>query len=418
MVQNTGVFQIEEKKASSSMKILQLCLKPPLPAKDGGCIAMHNITRGLQSEGHKVKILTIFTLKHDFIPEELDQEYLDSTEIEGVYIDTRVNAVDAFSSFLTSDSYNINRFFSTDFDIKLTKILKKENYDIIHLESLFMTPYLATIRRWSKSPVVLRSHNLEFVIWEKIASGTSSFFKKIYMKYLATKLRKYELGMLDQVSGIASISEDDKTTFRELGVKKPISNIPVGLDFSNYEINVNQKVEFCLFHLGAMDWGPNLEGVLWFLDKIWPSIHQKFPDLKLYLAGRSIPEALATRGYPNVIISGEIDNAIEYIKSKAVMIVPLLSAGGVRVKIVEGLALEKAIISTRIGAQGLNCRDGKDILLADSKEEWLLAVQKIVDNAALVRSLGKEGRKHSESEFNITAVTAKLIDFYKELIQA
>jgi polysaccharide biosynthesis protein PslH len=400
------------------MKILQLCLKPPLPAKDGGCIAMHNITKGLQSEGHKVKILTIFTLKHDFIPEELDQEYLDNTEIEGVYIDTRVNAVDAFSSFLTSDSYNVNRFFSTDFDIKLTKILKKENYDIIHLESLFMTPYLATIRRWSRSPVVLRSHNLEFVIWQKIAGGTPSFFKRIYLKYLAEKLRKYELSMLDQVSGIASISEEDKATFREFGVKKPISTIPVGINFSNYEIQENQKVEFCLFHVGSMDWGPNLEGILWFLDQIWPMVNQKFPDLKLYLAGRSIPGQIINAGYPNVIISGEIENAIEYIKSKAVMIVPLLSAGGIRVKIVEGLALEKAIISTRIGAQGLNCHDGKDILLADSKDEWILAIQKIVDNGALVRSLGKEGRRHAESEFNIKTVTGKLIDFYKELIEA
>ncbi len=400
------------------MKILQLCLKPPLPAKDGGCIAMHNITRGLQREGHKVKILTIFTMKHDFIPEELDQEYLDSTEIEGVYIDTRVNAVDAFSSFLTSDSYNINRFFSTDFDIKLTKILKKENYDIIHLESLFMTPYLFTIRRWSKSPVVLRSHNLEFVIWEKIANGTTSFFKKMYLNYLAKKLKKYELSMLDQVSGIASISEEDKAIFRELGVKKPITTIPVGIDFSGYEIDENQKVEFCLFHLGAMDWGPNLEGILWFLNHIWPSVNQKFPDLKLYLAGRSIPDEILKGGYPNVIISGEIDNAIEYIKSKAVMIVPLLSAGGIRVKIVEGLALEKAIISTRIGAQGLNCHNGKDILLADSKEEWLNAIQTIVENGALVRSLGKEGRRHAELNFNIKAVTGRLISFYKELIEA
>ena len=100
------------------MKVLQLCLKPPLPAKDGGCIAMNNITMGLLEAGHSVKILTIFTQKHDFVPEELPVEYLDKTEIEGVYIDTHVNIVDAFANYITSDSYNIARFFSADFHFR------------------------------------------------------------------------------------------------------------------------------------------------------------------------------------------------------------------------------------------------------------------------------------------------------------
>jgi hypothetical protein len=163
------------------MKILQLCLKPPLPARDGGCIAMNNVTQGLLQAGHKVKVLTIFTYKHDLNPELMPEEYVDQTGIEGVFIDTRVNAVDAFASFVTSDSYNISRFFSTDFDIRLAKLLRNEDFDVIHLESLFMTPYVGTIRRLSMAPIVLRSHNLEFVIWEKIAAGTTNVIKRMYM---------------------------------------------------------------------------------------------------------------------------------------------------------------------------------------------------------------------------------------------
>jgi len=111
------------------MKILQLCLKPPIPAlclkppipaKDGGCIAMNNITQGLLAAGHSVKILTIYTQKHDFLLDELPEDYIEKTQIEGVYIDTALNVVDAFSNFMTADSYNISRFFSTDYDIKLS----------------------------------------------------------------------------------------------------------------------------------------------------------------------------------------------------------------------------------------------------------------------------------------------------------
>ena len=101
------------------MKILQLCHKPPAPPKDGGCIAMNNITSGLINAGHEVRLLTIYTHKHDLELDKLSKAYLEDTQIQGVHVDTRVNLVDAFSSLITQDSYNISRFFSADFDIQL-----------------------------------------------------------------------------------------------------------------------------------------------------------------------------------------------------------------------------------------------------------------------------------------------------------
>lgn len=397
------------------MKILQLCLKPPLPARDGGCIAMNNITQGLIAAGHKVKILTIFTQKHDFLPEAIPQEYLEQTGIEGVFIDTRINAVDAFASFMTSDSYNISRFFSTDYDIKLTKLLKKEQFDIIHLESLFMTPYIGTIRRYCKTPIVLRSHNLEFVIWEKIARGTKNILRRSYLNYLTKKLRQYELSMLNEVSGIAAISEEDKKRILALGIDRKIKTIPFGIDLDKYPFDHTTQPELALFHLGAMDWGPNLEGILWFLKSIWPAIHEKYPTLKMYLAGRNMSDEIRDINLPNVEMIGEVDNAIAFMKSKAIMVVPLLSAGGIRVKIIEGLALGKAVISTTLGAEGLDCTDRKNIMLADRPDEWLQAISELIEQPQLMRRLGDEGRLHASSHFNNTQITNQLVNFYKEL---
>jgi glycosyltransferase involved in cell wall biosynthesis len=400
------------------MKILQLCLKPPLPARDGGCIAMNNITQGLLQAGHKVRVLTIFTHKHDLNPELMPEDYITQTGIEGVFIDTRVNAVDAFSSFVTSDSYNISRFFSTDFDIRLAKLLRKEDFDVVHLESLFMTPYLGTIRRLSSAPIVLRSHNLEYVIWEKIAAGTSHFFKRCYLKYLTRKLKDYELSMLNEVSGIAAISEEDKHRMLALGVRKRIRTIPFGVDLSKYPSIENNNPELALFHLGAMDWGPNLEGVLWFLNAIWPSIHQRFPNLKFYLAGRNMSEEIARLNMPNVIVVGEVEDAVAFMQTKAIMIVPLLSAGGVRVKIIEGLALGRSVIATSLGAEGLGCENGKQLMLADRKEDWLEALEKLLHDESIRRSLAVEGRKHVAAHFDIAAVTNQLVNFYKEIRKA
>ena len=149
------------------MKVLQLCLKPPVPMVDGGCIAMHTLSQGLLDQGIELKILTVATSKHPFLPDQISKKFKDQTAIEGVFLDTSINVIDAFSALVTADSYNVNRFFSTDFDRRLIEILQENEYDIVHLESLFMTPYIDTIRKLSSAKVILRSHNLEHTIWSR-----------------------------------------------------------------------------------------------------------------------------------------------------------------------------------------------------------------------------------------------------------
>lgn len=397
------------------MKILQLCHKPPFPPVDGGCIAMENITRGLLSLGHSVKVLTIATHKHrldlELVPEDIRKE----TKIEGVFVDTRVNMVDAFSSLITQDSYNISRFFSTDFDIRLTEILKEETFDIVHLESLFMTPYIGTIRRNTNAKVVLRSHNLEYIIWDRIARGTRSIPRKAYLSYLSKKLKKYELDVIGQVDGIATISDEDLRRYEKLGFDKPMINIPFGVNFKDYQCPEGLKPQLALFHLGSMNWMPNLEGVLWFLDDIWPKIHKQFPELKLYLAGREMPADLMSDPLPNVEVIGEVDDAKEFICSKAIMIVPLLSAGGIRVKIIEGMALGKAIISTDVGAEGIECENDKDILIASTARQFLQAVEKLVENPERIESMGAEARKLISKKYDNQKLSKLLVEFYKGL---
>ncbi|HMC96607.1 MAG TPA: glycosyltransferase, partial [Flavobacteriales bacterium] len=203
------------------MRILQLCNKPPFPPIDGGSKAMHNLTRGLLAAGHQVKVLCISTPKQPLDPRTLPREYLERTHIEGVFVDTTVNVVDAFTDLLTADNYNISRFFSPDMDIRLIRLLSEEEYDIVQLESLFMTPYIPTIRRYSKARVVLRSHNLEYVIQDRIATGERNLLKRPYRRFLAKQLQNYEMAVLDRVDGVAAISPIDAEHFAEHGTRTP-----------------------------------------------------------------------------------------------------------------------------------------------------------------------------------------------------
>jgi polysaccharide biosynthesis protein PslH len=401
---------------SQKLKILQLCHKPPLPAKDGGCIAMNNVTQGLLKAGHCVQILTIFTHKHDLDIDTLPAEYKEQTGIQGVFVDTTISIVDAFSSLITQDSYNVSRFFTADFDIRLAKILRKQKFDIIHLESLFMTPYIGTCRRHSKAKLVLRSHNLEHVIWEKVAGGTRSLPKRAYLKYLSRKLKEYELSVAGQVDGVAAISAEDEAKHISLGCAKPIINIPFGIDIADYNKTSASSPDMKIFHLGSMDWAPNLEGIIWFLEEVWPKVLLQSPNLTLHLAGRRMPKDLLDGKFPNVVVLGEVADATEFMADKSVMIVPLLSASGVRVKIIEGMAMGKTIISTPIGAEGIDYTNGKDLVIAATGKEFAQALFDLNNDHERCAQIGKDAKLLAQQKFDNVKITKDLIQFYLDLI--
>lgn len=378
---------------------------------------MNNITTGLIQCGHEVQVLTIHTQKHPWKPECFPKGYAKKTNIKGVFVDTRVNMVDAFSNLITSDSYNISRFFSTDFDKLLSKTLQESDFDVVHLESLFMTPYLQTIRRNSESKIVLRSHNLEYMIWERIASGTSNAPKKWYLRHLARLLKKYELGIFPQIDGIAAITNMDKKKYLDLGCKKPMVTIPFGIDLSKYP-TPKEEYEFPgLFHLGSMDWMPNLEGVRWLIKEVWSIVLSANPDAKLFLAGRKMPEEFNNL-QSTIQNDGEVADAMDYMASKGIMLVPLLSGGGMRVKIIEGMALGKTIISTKIGAEGIDYEDGKDLIIADTPGQFAAAIARLSRDPDYARTLGANARKLAETRYDNSNITQQLIQFYESLQSA
>lgn len=394
------------------MKILQICHKPPRPAIDGGCIAMDNLTKGLLEAGHDVKVLCASTHKHPFRPELMSEVYKRSTRIDSVYIDTRLHFVDAFSNLITRDSYNVSRFFSPDFDMSLERILKTEKFDVVQLESLFMTPYIDTVRRFSKAKLILRSHNLEYKIWQRMAKVSASGPRKAYLRLLAKRLKEYELGITSQVDGIATISPEDTANFKELGCKTKIVTLPFGIDTSEYEVEGSYIFRPSLFHLGAMDWLPNVEGVEWFLNKSWGPILKSYPKLQLHLAGKSSEDFKAAKGLENVHLDGEVNSAKEYMHSKGIMIVPLLSGGGIRVKIIEGMAMGKVIISTSIGAEGIGVTHGENILLADTSAEFKARIDEIHEDQKMLERISKNARKFIERNFDNAVLTQRLLRFY------
>ncbi len=402
------------------MRILQLCSKPPLPAIDGGCIAMNNLSQSILQLGHELKILSVSTHKHPFVEDSYTKEYLEKTSFEHVYIDTRVNIVDAFASLITQDNYNVSRFFSVDFDLVLRKALKKKKFDVVIMESLFMTPYLHTIRRFSRAKVVLRSHNLEFFIWQRLALQEQNKAKKIYLKYLANQLKIYELQLINQIDGLIAISNNDRDKYKALGCKVNMVNIPLGIDVLTYSSEVKERAIPTLFHIGAMDWTPNQEGITWFLNDVWPIVLSELPSVELFLAGKDLKMyAEKLQGdFTNVTVVGEVNSAKDFMAEHSIMIVPLLSGGGIRIKIIEGMAMGKPVVSTKIGAEGIDAKHGKQILLATDAKEFAEHILSCLRNKELLTEMGQNARKFVEKSYSFEAINKQLHGFLTSISHA
>lgn len=395
------------------MKVLQLCNKPPYPSVDGGTLAMNSITQGLLGAGCEVRVLSMCSDKHPVLTGRMTDDYLRATRFEAVHVDLGIHVLDAGVSWLCGESYHVKRFVSNDFAARLRKILDEEEFDIVHVESIFLTPYVPVIRKHSKAKILLRAHNVEHMIWQRIAKSERNLLKRKYIKHLSLTLRAYECEHLNDYDGVLSITDTDAQTFREMGCRKPIVSVPFGI-IPEGAPQVEAE-ENTLFHIGSMDWMPNQEGVKWFLDKVWPEVHMRMPQLTLYLAGRKMPSELTNMEMPGVRVVGEVPDAMYFIASKQINVVPLLSGSGIRVKIIEAMSAGKVVITTSVGAEGIKYTNGHDLLIADTPSQFVEQIERCVSDREYCSAVGRNAFSLIASEYGNERLTERVLQFYNKI---
>lgn len=395
------------------MRILQLTNKPPWPDKDGGAIAMLNLTRGFYRLGHEVTVLAMNTLKHHSRREEMPPGISKLADFRFVEVPAPISPISALTNLLFSRlPYNAVRFISPEFKKALTDLLHEKEFDLVQLEGLYLCPYIPLIRAHSKARIAYRAHNIEAEIWQRTAA-LSSGFKKWYLQNLARRIARFEHHWLNQYDLLVPITGRDEAHLRQAGNLRPALVTPSGIEPPD-PADLAGETEFpSLFHLGSLEWAPNQEGLIWFLKNIWGGVSPKYPALRLYVAGRNAPAWMVEKlKQPGVVYLGEVESATRFMHSKAIMVVPLLSGSGMRVKIAEGMALGKAIISTSIGAEGLHVTPGTHLLVADDAPAFIQAIQQVVEDRTLCLSLGSHAARFAEEHLDNLAIARRLADFY------
>lgn len=387
------------------MKILQLCHKPPYPPVDGGCLAMKEMAEIMVEQGIAVHILSISTKKHPGDPTVVPHHI----PYHSITINTDLKIGKAFANLFGSGSYNVDRFYAKSMEEKLIEWLAKEHYDFVLLESLFVSPYINCIKKHSDAKIIYRAHNVEYKLWEQFTNSTS-FPKSNYLAFLAKRMKAYEMKITSVIDGLLCISNNDAKILQKKGI--PNAVIPMTYPIPSEASEKTFRTSF--FQLAAMDWLPNEEAVDWFVNAIWPLVTAKSKDAACELAGRKMPERLLKLSNDRLKINSEISNKEDFYKKHDIMIVPLRSGSGVRVKIIEGLALGKTIITTTIGASGIACTHRQDILIADTAKDFAALMLECINNPEWARTIAMNGQKMAKEQFSRVQVGAQLLNFYKQ----
>ena len=415
-----------------SLKVLQLTTKPPVPPVDGGTRAMLSATEALLDSGCEVRVLSMCSEKHKapagpFFPTsskkaEGNASAHPAVSIDAVPVDLRVRPLGALKALLLHRSYNIERFKSQAFRQRLCELLQHETFDVVQLESLYLLPYVPTVRSFSTARVVLRAHNVEWQIWQRLHLAAKHSPKRWYLATLAQSLRRYERQHINDCDGVVFISGDDEAAYLRDGLCKPHTVIPYGFDRIPFFPTQPESAKpadrpLKLFHIGAMDWQPNLEAIQWFLDKVWPEVHRRLPGVELHLAGRRMPPHIAKQPPEGVVVAGEVPDADSFVEAGDICVVPLLSGSGMRVKIIEAMAHGKAVVATSVAAQGIQCTDGVEILIADNASQFAEQIVRCATNAGLRRSLGANAATLVEQRYSNKAIASQWIKFYTTIFK-
>ncbi|MGB0176246.1 MAG: glycosyltransferase family 4 protein, partial [Owenweeksia sp.] len=328
---------------------------------------------------------------------------------------TNIQPGGALINLLSGDPYHVSRFAVKEFEQKLIEYLQTHQYDVIQLEGLAMAVYLQTIRKYSSAPVSLRAHNVEYMIWQRHLHSLSDYFRKQYLKIQVGRLRKFEEEIVRQVDFLIPITEVDLQQFQTLNLKARTLVIPCGINLRELQ---PQKTEarYDLTYLASFDWPPNVQGLEWFLKKVWPHILHKLPNATFAVGGRDLPGSIARMQLPGFTFTGPVKSMPDFISQGKVVVIPLLAGSGMRIKIVENMALAKAMVSTSVGAEGIMVENGTDIILADDPGEFADKVVNLLKSQGQRQQIEKAARSKVEDHYDTFKLGHRLLNFYAEKV--
>ncbi len=397
-------------------KILIVTNRVPYPLKDGGNIARNAMIEGYHSAGWQVFLLSMNTSRHYIPHDHLDKLFTQLYRFQWVDVDNRLRWPQILSNFVFSrQPEHAVRFYSNEFRRTLVDALTTFKPDVVQVESVYLSTYLPEIRKHSAAVTVLRLHNIEYQIWQGLIKK-QGILKKMYFSSLTERIRNFERAAWRQYDLLLPITEKDANLVNRLEPVRHMVVAPFSVDFTKIK-KPAQKERWVGYHIGAMDWIANRDGIRWFLNNAWPGIHKAVPSFEFYFAGRKMPREFTDMSIDGVHCLDEVPNAEEFISDKKILIVPLWSGGGIRVKILEAMAAGKIVITTRVGIKGIEAQTGEHYLLARNAEDFATCVKWCFDNKVAAEQMAQKASMLIQEKYEQRTVMNKVLQEIDTILQ-
>jgi len=391
------------------MRLLVLSVTSPVPANNGVKMRTWSILRALAAEGHELVLV----------------EFADPCDANGLTpelskicqrvlrVPHRLKSLSASKDYIgraahlfAQAPYGVAAARSRQMTSQLAALLSEEAFDAILCEQ---TDLVTNLPAQLAVPLVVDFHNVDYLIMERYVRVESNWAKRLYARLESRKLREWERRSCQRASIGWACSEYDRALLHELAPSLPMFVVPNVVDIDEYAPDSSEDPRRILFQ-GGMDWYPNRDAVEFFVTQIFSRIQSQVPDVRFVVAGRNPPEEFRQRlgRVPGVEFTGTVPDMRAEISSAAVCVVPLRIGSGTRLKILEAAAMAKPIVSTRLGAEGLEFRDGREIALEDEPASFADAVVKLLGAAPDRHRLGGAARKRVEQNYSFPALRASL----------
>ena len=397
------------------MKILWVKANKILPVHSGGDLRSFNILRQLA-----VREEVIFLSYYD---EGVDTDYEKKLQEQlpgSVCVNTGRKQASRLSRGMDyllrlpdAAPYAVSRFGSGKVRDRLQRCLTEQRPDVVvcdFLDAAVNFPERLAV------PSVLFQHNVESEIWRRHASNGSGAVRRMIYGLEFSKMLRYEQKMVRKLDHVIAVSEHDKKLMAAWADPARITVVPTGVDTGQFSPSQSPGREKPLVvFVGAMDWEPNVDAAKYFCAEIWPLVLAKVPEAKFRIVGRNPDRRVQVLAGASVEVTGRVPSVVEHLREAAVVVVPLRVGGGTRLKIYEAMAVGKAVVSTTVGAEGLDVHHGQDMILADSPASFAESVIRLLSDADL-RS--RQGRAAAElaANYGWPRIARKFGEVLQELV--
>ncbi|MEM7130724.1 MAG: glycosyltransferase [Chloroflexota bacterium] len=397
------------------MKILYIAPDLPYPLANGGKIRTFSLLRNVARE-HEVTFIAYDKQPDDPTRIGIFQEFCKSaTAIPLQKQQTRDEKRKVqMKSILSSKPYQYYASHSSCMQKEIDKALAQEQFDLIHVEF----SQLGYHKFPDGIPTFLDQHNVEYDLLHRIYLNEALSLRKLYCYLEWKKFKRDELHICQKFSHCAVTSERDKRLLQEDLPQLPCHVIPNGVDSTYFRVDDVEDAEpNTILFTGTIDYYPNTDGLKYFLESIFPLIQQQIPDIHFIIAGRNPPPAIQQyENQPGITITGFVDDMRTYYRKAQVVVVPLRMGGGTRLKILEAMSMQKPIVSTTVGAEGIDVQSGQNIVLADEPNEFAQAAVELLHNAEKRAGLASAGNQLATTRYDWRAITERLMNAYDTLM--